>query len=154
MRCVPGRRLSAGSNQKEIDERDQGRSDARRDQGVIGADVALRIERWLEGFLGHFGGLGPAGRIFCEAGHIRGIFFTAWSPERGSGFRIGNGTGFSDAVSGKDRRWVSKFSLSKFSLSKFSLSKFSLSKFSLSKFSLSKFSPGDRETARNYGCRC
>src|SRR3979490_1519955 len=129
MWCVPGRRLSAGSNQNEIDERDQGRSDARRDQGVIGADVALRIERWLEGFLGHFGGLGQAGRIFCEAGHIRGIFFTAWSPERVSDLRIGNGTGFSDAGSGKDRRWVSKFSLR-------------------------KFSSGDRETARNYGCRC
>src|ERR1700730_9857626 len=100
MRSVRARRLSAGSNQNEIDERDQGRSDARRDQGVIGADVALRIERWLEGFLGHFGGLGQAGRIFCEGGHIRWIFFTAWSPEQVSDFRIGNGTGFSGVGSG------------------------------------------------------
>ena len=90
---VPGRHLSAESDQDEIDQRDQGRSDAGGDQGVIGADVALRIEQWLAGFLGHFGGLGQAGRAFCEAGHIRRIFFAAWSSERVGEIGIGNGTG-------------------------------------------------------------
>ena len=39
------RDLSAESNQDEIDQGDQGCPDAGGDQGVVGADVAMRIER-------------------------------------------------------------------------------------------------------------
>jgi hypothetical protein len=39
------RHLSAESNQDEIDQGNQGRADAGGDQGVIGAEVSLRIER-------------------------------------------------------------------------------------------------------------
>ena len=71
----PGRRSGAGSNQKQIDQRNQGGPDAGSDQDVIGADIAMRIERWLARFLDHFGGLGQAQRIVCEADHIRWSFF-------------------------------------------------------------------------------
>ena len=71
----PNRCLSAESNQDEIDQRDQGCPDTGADQGVVGADIALRIERCLVGFPGHFGGLGQAGRTFCEADHIWRFFF-------------------------------------------------------------------------------
>ena len=36
---------SAELDQEEIDQRDQGRAHAGGDQGVVGADVGLRIER-------------------------------------------------------------------------------------------------------------
>ena len=68
-------RSQAESDQNEIDQRDQGRSDAGGDQGVVSADAGLRIERGSVGFSGHLGGLGQAGRVFCEARHIRPIFF-------------------------------------------------------------------------------
>jgi hypothetical protein len=78
---VPGREPSAESNQaesnqNEIDQRDQGGADAGSDQGVVGLDVALRIERWLVSLPGHFRGLRRAGVAFCEAGHIRWNFFS------------------------------------------------------------------------------
>ena len=41
----PGRRFSARSDQNEIDQRDQGGSDANRDQGVVGAEIGVRVER-------------------------------------------------------------------------------------------------------------
>jgi hypothetical protein len=81
--------LSAESNQDEIDQRNQGSADAGGDQGIVGADVGLRIERCLVGFSGHFGGLGRAGRSFCELGHIRPIFFAASSSERVDVIRVG-----------------------------------------------------------------
>lgn len=34
----------AGSNQQEVDQRNQGRADAGGDQGVIGAEVVLHVE--------------------------------------------------------------------------------------------------------------
>lgn len=58
------------SNQDEIDQGDQGRTDAGGDQGVVGADVALRIVRGLAGFLGHPADLGQGVPAICEAGHI------------------------------------------------------------------------------------
>jgi hypothetical protein len=42
---APSRELSAESNQDEIDQGDQGCPDAGGDQGVVGADVAMRIGR-------------------------------------------------------------------------------------------------------------
>ena len=57
-----GRQPRRWSDQNEIDQGDQGRSDACCDQGVVGADLSSRIERWLAGFPGHSGGLGQAGR--------------------------------------------------------------------------------------------
>jgi hypothetical protein len=39
------RDLRAESNQNEIDQRDQGRCDARGHQGVVGPKVGLRVER-------------------------------------------------------------------------------------------------------------
>jgi hypothetical protein len=39
------RHLSGESNQDEIDQGNQGCADAGSDQGVIGAEVSLRIER-------------------------------------------------------------------------------------------------------------
>ena len=80
-RLKSGQRLK--SDQNEIDQRDQGRSNARRDQGVVGAGVGFRVERWLAGFRGHFGALGRGGQNFCEAHHIQRIFFTTWSPGTG-----------------------------------------------------------------------
>jgi hypothetical protein len=44
-RRVAARYLGAGSDQDEIDQRDQGRSDAPGDQDVVGAKVGLRVER-------------------------------------------------------------------------------------------------------------
>ena len=73
----PGPPPGASSNQDEIEQRNQGGADAGGDQGVIGADVAPRVERCLVGFSGHFGGLGQPGRTFCELDHIRPIFFAA-----------------------------------------------------------------------------
>ena len=64
------RDLSAESNQDEIDQRDQGGAYAGSDQGVVGPEVGLRIERGWVGLLGHFGGLGQAGPGSCEADHI------------------------------------------------------------------------------------
>jgi hypothetical protein len=78
-RTLPDHDPGAESNQQEIDQPDQGGPDADGDQAVVGADVARWIERWLGCFLGHFGNLGQAGRNFCEADHIRRVFFTAWS---------------------------------------------------------------------------
>jgi hypothetical protein len=100
----------AGSDQKQIDQRDQGGGDTGRDQRIVSPDVAVGIE--LARFLDHSGGLGQAGRTVCEAGHIRRTFLTpnrrrwGWAPgtddgrpalmtppARGSGFwlRTGNG---------------------------------------------------------------
>jgi hypothetical protein len=69
----------AESNHDEIDQRNQGRADAGGDQGVVDAKVVWRTERWLVGFIGHFGGLGQASRPACEADHIGRAFFSAWS---------------------------------------------------------------------------
>ena len=69
-----GRDLRAESNQQEIDQRDQGGSDAGGDQDVIGPEAtAQRIEGGSGGFPGHYGGLGQAGPAFCEADHTRRI---------------------------------------------------------------------------------
>jgi hypothetical protein len=82
-------RLSAESNQDEIDQRNQGGADTGGHQGIVGADVGVRIERCLVRFSGHFGGLGRAGRSFCELGHILPIFFAASSSERVDVIRVG-----------------------------------------------------------------
>ena len=68
--AYPSRGRRAVSNQDEINQRDQGRSGADRDQGIVGGEVGFRIERRLVGPLCHFAGLGPAGRALCEVGHI------------------------------------------------------------------------------------
>jgi hypothetical protein len=60
---------SARSDQDEKDQSDQDCADAGGDQGVVGSDVGLWIERGLMGFLGHFKGLGQARAKLCEAGH-------------------------------------------------------------------------------------
>ena len=68
------RDLQAESHQQEIDQRDQGGSDAGGDQDVIGPEAtAQRIEGGSGGFPGHYGGLGQAGPVFCEADHTRSI---------------------------------------------------------------------------------
>ena len=71
-RGTPGR---ARSNQNEIEQREKRHSNAGRDQGEVSAEVRFRVERGLVGLLGHVGGLGQAGRLLCEAGHIWPIFF-------------------------------------------------------------------------------
>ena len=73
---VAGGRASlcgAGSDQKQIDQRDQGGGDTGRDQRIVSADVAVGIE--LARFLDHPVGLGQAYRTVCEVGHIRRTFF-------------------------------------------------------------------------------
>jgi len=87
----------AASNQKQIDQRDQGRADAGSDQGIVGAEAALGVERCWVGFLGHFGGLEQAGPGLCEADHIPSIFFKAKFRERVVSVRIGIGRGLSGA---------------------------------------------------------
>ena len=72
------------SDQDEIDQRDQGCADAGDNQGVIGADVSFRIERWL---LGHFGDLGQSSGLLCETGHIWLTFFAASSSGTGCRYR-------------------------------------------------------------------
>lgn len=89
------RDLRAGSNQQEIDQRDQGSPNAGSDQHIVSAEAAARIERRLVRFLRHFGFLGPAGPTSCEAGHIRWISLSLGSP--GTGLRapelVSAGTG-------------------------------------------------------------
>lgn len=67
------------SDQDEIEQRKKGRPNGGRHQGVVGAHVRTRVERWLVGFRGHVEDLGHVGRPLCEAGHIRPIFFRAGS---------------------------------------------------------------------------
>ena len=78
-RRFASRHLSAESDQDEIDQGEQGGPNAGGDQGVVGTEVGLRIERRWVGFLGHFGRLGQADASVCEADHIGWIFFTASS---------------------------------------------------------------------------
>jgi hypothetical protein len=47
-------------NQQEINQRDQGGTNAGGHQHVVGADIAAWIQRRLGGFLRHSEGLGPA----------------------------------------------------------------------------------------------
>jgi hypothetical protein len=101
----PGRHPGAGSNQKQIDQRDQGGPDAGSDQDVIGANVAMRIERWLARFLDHFGGLGQAHRIVCEADHIRRSFFGLRVCSRRFGARVYLEP-MTDAGVGNSGEWV------------------------------------------------
>lgn len=68
-----------GSDQDEIDQSAQRGRHAADDQGVVGTEVGLRIERGWVGFFGHFGRLGRGDPDVCEAGHIRGILFTTCS---------------------------------------------------------------------------
>jgi hypothetical protein len=65
------------SDQNEVEQREEGRSDGGGDQGEVGEDIRFGVERWLVDFLRHAGDLGQASRPFCEAGHIRPIFFKA-----------------------------------------------------------------------------
>ena len=58
--ALSGRDLSVDLDQNEIGQRNQGRCDAARDQGVVGADAGRRIER-LVGFLDHSERLGQIG---------------------------------------------------------------------------------------------
>ena len=60
-KAASGRDLRVDLDQNEIGQRNQGRCDAARDQGVVGADAGGRIER-LVGFLHHFETLGQIGR--------------------------------------------------------------------------------------------
>jgi hypothetical protein len=55
------RLVRSESDQNEIDQCNQGCADARGDQGIVGTDVGVRIERWLAVFPGHSAGLGQAG---------------------------------------------------------------------------------------------
>jgi hypothetical protein len=124
---VPNRHLSAGSNQDEIDQRDQGGAYAGSDQGVVGPEVGLRIERGWVGFLGHFGGLGQAGPDSCEADHIGKISLTlgvagnSWAIP---GLVMAGFCGQARNRGAGNRRWAGNFRL------------------------------GDRATARDCGCRC
>jgi hypothetical protein len=45
--------LVPGSDQQQIDERDQCGSDAGQDQGIVGAEIVLNIKRGFVGFVGH-----------------------------------------------------------------------------------------------------
>ena len=73
------------SDQNEIEQREEGRSDGGGDQREVGADVRLGVERWLVGFPSHTGDLGQVGQVVCEAGHIWPIFFN--SRLSGTGWR-------------------------------------------------------------------
>src|SRR6266478_5242059 len=85
-RRLPGGDLSADLNQNQIGQRNQGRCDAARDQGVVGADV---------------------GRPFCEASHIPPIFLCGMVVRNGlvtSGLVT---TACRDAGLGKTSDWPS-----------------------------------------------
>ena len=94
----PGR-----SDQEQVDQRAERGAHAGGDQGVVGGDVGLRVERWL-GFLSHSGRLGQPGGTVCEPDHIRLIFSSGnGRKERVDGGRIGNpdglGIGYGPAAS-------------------------------------------------------
>ncbi|MGF6310044.1 hypothetical protein ABIB82_003331 [Bradyrhizobium sp. i1.8.4] len=76
------------SDQDEESQRDQGGRHARCDQGVVGHEVALRVQHRLMCFSGHSGPLRQPGADLCEADHTCRIFFAAVSRERPGGLRV------------------------------------------------------------------
>lgn len=94
------------SDQDEEGQRDQGGHHASGDQGVVGRDIALRVQHRLMCFSGHSGPLRQPGADLCEADHMRRTFFAAGSRERPGGFRVvlaqgrygGDGSGVSDSA--------------------------------------------------------
>ena len=90
-------------DQDEESQRDQGGHHAGGDQGVVGRDIALRVQHRLVRFSGHSGPLRQPGTDLCEADHICRTFFAAVSRERPGGFRV-------VSRSGKiRRRWLKSF---------------------------------------------
>jgi hypothetical protein len=63
------------SDQDEEGQRDHGSHHASGDQGVVGRDIALRVQHRLVCFSGHSGPLRQPGTDFCEADHMRRTFF-------------------------------------------------------------------------------
>src|SRR5690349_24471910 len=95
---APLRALFPGSGQQQVRKRDQGGGGADQNQGVIGSEIVLHVERCLVGrchprLIGQW----PGG--LCEVIHIRLNFFPTCSPERVSGSAVG--WGFSD----RNTRW-------------------------------------------------
>lgn len=78
----------------------------------------------MVGLPGHLAILGRADRPFCEVGHSLQYSFRFGREERIGSVGIDRERGVFGAVQAGDRRWANDFS------------------------------QGDRETARNYGCRC
>lgn len=66
-----------GSGQQQIGQRDHGGGGADQDQGVIGSEIVLHVERWL--LVGHARDLGQGSPGVCEVIHIRSNFFVACS---------------------------------------------------------------------------
>ncbi len=76
------------SDQDEEGQRDQCGHHASGDQGVVGRDIALRVQHRLVCFSGHSGPLRQPGTDLCEVDHMRRTFFAAGSRERPGGFRV------------------------------------------------------------------
>ncbi|MGY3589930.1 hypothetical protein ACVIF9_008607 [Bradyrhizobium sp. USDA 4350] len=85
--CEVGAGLGS-SDQDEESQRDQSGRHAGCDQGVVGHEVALRVQHRRVRFSGHSGPLRQPGTDLCEADHICRFFFAAASRERPGGFRV------------------------------------------------------------------